>query len=71
VVDADAFVPSGPRKIGAKNQVSIPGELLEAIGSNAGDDLFFVLNPDRPGTILILPRRLMAEVFRKGWTALS
>lgn len=71
MVDGDAIVPSGPRKIGAKNQVSVPGELLTAIGAEVGDDVFFVLNPDRPGTILIMPRALMAEVFRKGWTALS
>ncbi len=71
MVDGDAIVPSGPRKVAPKNQVSVPADLLEAIGVHVGDDVFFVLNPDRPGTILILPRPLMAEVFRKGWTAAS
>lgn len=65
------MLPSGPRKVTPKNQVSIPGELLDAIGAEVGDEVFFVLNPDRPGTILILPRALMAEIFRKGWTAAS
>lgn len=71
VVDGQAIAPSGPRKIGPRHQVCVPSELLEAIGAQVGDDLFFVLNPDRPGTILLLPRGLMAEIFRKGWTAMS
>ncbi|HSH61400.1 MAG TPA: AbrB/MazE/SpoVT family DNA-binding domain-containing protein [Acidimicrobiales bacterium] len=70
-MDGPPLVPSGPRKITPKNQVTVPGELLEATGLQVGDDVFLVLNPDRSGTILILPRALMAEVFRKGWTALS
>jgi hypothetical protein len=36
-----------------------------------GEEVVFVVNPDRPGTILIMPRALMAEIFRKGWIALS
>ncbi|MGI9119296.1 MAG: AbrB/MazE/SpoVT family DNA-binding domain-containing protein [Acidimicrobiales bacterium] len=70
-MDGPGMLPSGPRKVTPKNQVSIPGELLDAIGAEVGDEVFFVLNPDRPGTILILPRALMAEIFRKGWTAAS
>lgn len=70
-MDGEAVLPSGPGKVGAKNQVSVPAEMLEAIGVQVGEDVVFVLNPDRPGTILIMPRSLMAEIFRKGWTALS
>ena len=70
-MDGDAILPSGPRKVGAKNQVAVPGEMLKAIGVQVGEEVFFVLNPDRPGTILIMPRALMAEIFSKGWTALS
>jgi bifunctional DNA-binding transcriptional regulator/antitoxin component of YhaV-PrlF toxin-antitoxin module len=70
-VDGDAILPSGPRKVGAKNQVAVPAEMLEAIGVQVGEEVVFVVNPDRRGTILIMPRALMAEIFRKGWIALS
>lgn len=63
------IVPSGPRKIAAKNQVSIPADLLDAIGVAVGDDLFIVVNPDRPGTLVLMPRAIMAEVFKKGWVS--
>jgi hypothetical protein len=70
-VQVDALVPSGPRKIASKNQVSVPAEYLAAVGVAVGDDLFVVVNPDRPGTLLLLPRSVMADVFKKGWTSIS
>jgi hypothetical protein len=41
------------------------------MGIVGGDDVFFVLNPDRPGTVVMMPRSVMAEVFQKGWTSVS
>lgn len=70
-MDDTPIVPIGPRKVAPKNQVSIPAELLGAMGIVVGDDVFFVLNPDRPGTVVMMPRSVMAEVFRKGWTSVS
>lgn len=67
----DPLVPSGPRKIAAKNQISIPSEYLAEIGVRVGDDVFIAVNPDRPGTLVIIPRLLMSDIFRKGWTAAS
>lgn len=64
-------VPIGPRRIAAKNQVSIPTELLAAIDSAVGDGLWLAVNPDRPGTLVVMPRSIMEEVFQKGWTAVS
>ena len=64
------IVPQGGRKVAPKNQVSIPAELLEAIGVEVGDHVWLMTNPDRPGTLVILPRSVMAEVVAKGWTAL-
>lgn len=63
-------MPSGPRKVLPKNQVTVPGELLEAIGVRQGERIFLMLNPDKPGTIVIIPEPLMAEIIRKGWTAI-
>jgi bifunctional DNA-binding transcriptional regulator/antitoxin component of YhaV-PrlF toxin-antitoxin module len=63
--------PHGPRKVGAKGQITLPEELLTAIGAGTGANVWVTLNPDRPGTLVIIPQALMMEVFRKGWTALS
>jgi bifunctional DNA-binding transcriptional regulator/antitoxin component of YhaV-PrlF toxin-antitoxin module len=64
------LVPSGPRKVLPKKQLTIPGELLEAIGVHQGDRVFLMLNPDKPGTIVVIPEPLMAEVVREEWTAI-
>lgn len=67
----DGIIPIGPRKLAPKNQVTIPAELLSEMGVEVGDDVFVALNPDRPGTVIVIPRRLMAEIFRKGWTSVT
>lgn len=54
-----------------KNQISIPSEMLAEIGVAVGDSVFIAANPDRPGTLIVIPWPMMADVFRKGWTALS
>lgn len=65
------MVPSGPRRIAAKNQISLPTEYLGVIGTGVGDDLFVAVNPDRPGTLVLIPRPLMAQIFEKGWTSIG
>lgn len=65
----DPFVPT-PRKIAPKNQVSIPEADLAAIGARVGDTVYVMPNPDRQGTLVLVPRALMADVIRKGWTAI-
>lgn len=64
-------LPQGPRRVAPKNQITVPAELLDAIGVVVGGEVFVVSNPDRPGTLVIIPRAMMEEIFRKGWTALS
>lgn len=54
-----------------KHQVSIPAEMLAHVGVTVGDPVFVAVNPDRPGTLVIIPSQVMAEIFRKGWTAVS
>lgn len=65
------ILPHGPRRVAPKNQVSLPAELLGAVGVSIGDNVWVALNPDRPGTLIVIPQTLMMEVFRKGWTALA
>lgn len=64
-------MPSGPRKVAPKHQVSLPAEMLAEIGVAVGDSVFVAINPDRPGTLVVIPWPVMAEIFRKGWTAIS
>lgn len=62
-------LPDGPRRIAPKRQVSLPEPLLQALGLSVGDDVWIAINPDRPGTLVVIPRQLMREIFEKGWTA--
>jgi hypothetical protein len=65
------IVPVGPRRIAPKQQISVPVELLEAVGVAVGSNVWLAANPDRPGTLIIIPGPMIAEIFRKGWTAVS
>jgi bifunctional DNA-binding transcriptional regulator/antitoxin component of YhaV-PrlF toxin-antitoxin module len=66
VVDGHGPVPI-QRKISPKSQVVIPSEILDALRLSIGDDIWWVINPDLPGTAVLMPRRLMEEVFGRGW----
>jgi hypothetical protein len=43
---------------------------MKAIGVAPGDPVWIALNPDRPGTLVILSREGIEDIFRKGWVAL-
>jgi hypothetical protein len=58
------------RKVGPKNQLNIPGEYMAALGIRTGEQVYLAINPDMPGTLIVVPEPLMAELFEKGWTGL-
>lgn len=58
------------RKIGPKNQLNLPAEYMSELGMERGQHVYIGPNPDKPGTLVVIPERVMADVFRKGWTAL-
>ena len=62
-------IPDGPRKLQGKGLVTIPEHLQRAVGLQLGDDVWLVVNPDKPGTLVVIPANVMAEIFKKGWTA--
>lgn len=63
--------PDGPRRIGERHQVTLPSDQLAAIGVQAGDSVWVTINPDRPGTLVVMPTTVVQALFEKGWTALS
>ena len=67
VVDAH---PDGPRVIGQRNQVTLPSDQIKSIGVGPGDSVWITINPDRPGSLVILNEESMNEIFRKGWVAI-
>ena len=50
------MAPKGPRKIARKNQVSVERELLDGSGAKVGDAVNICLNPDKPGTLAVIPQ---------------
>ena len=66
VVDPDVDVLYGPHRVQKINTVTIPRELQRAIGIEPGRFVHWALNPDLPGTLLLIPssqiERSMASI---------
>jgi bifunctional DNA-binding transcriptional regulator/antitoxin component of YhaV-PrlF toxin-antitoxin module len=59
--------PHGPRPISNQGQVSLPKEILAAIGLEPGASAVFVLEHDDPqGSILLIPEAMATDWFRSG-----
>jgi hypothetical protein len=62
-VDPQVDVLHGPRPVQKTGNVSIPRELLQAVGVEPGvDRVHFALNPHVPGTIILIPARQVARI---------
>jgi hypothetical protein len=57
------------RKITPKNQISVPHEYMAAYRMRVGEHVYIGPNPDKPGTLILVPQWRMAEIFEKGWTS--
>ncbi len=55
MVDPDIDVLYGPHRIQKINTVTVPRELQRAIGVEPGRSVHWALNPDLPGTLLLIP----------------
>jgi len=70
VADPNPGTIYGPRPVQGNGNVSVPRELWRALGIELGNaEVHFALNPDKPGTLVVIPDSLMADIFEKGWTA--
>jgi bifunctional DNA-binding transcriptional regulator/antitoxin component of YhaV-PrlF toxin-antitoxin module len=60
-------IPHGPRPLSSQGQISLPKELLAAIGLRPGESALFVIeNDDPPGTLLLIPAEMAEEWFGEG-----
>ncbi|MDA8044715.1 MAG: hypothetical protein M0Z30_05685 [Actinomycetota bacterium] len=60
-MDPDLDVLYGPSPIQKTGTVSIPRELLRESGMDPGDRVHWALNPDLPGTLLVIPAKMVAR----------
>jgi hypothetical protein len=61
-VDPQVDVLYGPRPVQPNGYVSVPRELLEAVGVEPGQDrVHWALNPDLPGTLILVPSSQVAR----------
>jgi bifunctional DNA-binding transcriptional regulator/antitoxin component of YhaV-PrlF toxin-antitoxin module len=65
-VDPSVDVLHGPNPLQRSGTVTVPKELLREIGVEAGDRVHWMLNPDMPGTLVLVPaamvRRIMPDL---------
>lgn len=59
------------RKIGPKNQLNLPAEYMTELGMQQGDYVYIGVNPDKPGTLVVIPESRMRALLEKGWTSIA
>jgi hypothetical protein len=63
VVDPSLDVLYGPHPVGARSgTITVPRDLLHEIGMELGDKAQWALNPDIPGTLVLIPTATMARL---------
>ncbi len=62
VVDPSADVLYGPNPVQKTGTVTVPKQLLDEIGVAPGERVHWLLNPDIPGTLLLIPASVVARV---------
>ena len=62
--------PHGPYRITSSRQVTVPKELTEVLGIDAGDRVYMSLSPDRSSIVLSAASRVSA-LLHAGYEATS
>ncbi len=60
------MIPYGPHPISPKRQVSVPAEVLRNAGLQPGDQIYFEVQDDPPGCILLIPERVATQWWKRG-----
>jgi hypothetical protein len=61
MVDTTIDTPHGPHPIQKSGSVTVPVDLQIAIGLEKGQKVFWILNPDMPGTLVLIPASIMSR----------
>ena len=62
MVDASLDVPYGPHPVNGKSgTVTLPTQLRRVLNLELGGDAHWFLNPDIPGTVILVPSRDLAR----------
>ena len=62
VVDPSVDVLYGPNPVQKTGTVTVPKPLLDEIGVAPGEKVHWLLNPDIPGTLILIPAGMVARV---------
>jgi len=62
VVDPSIDVLYGPNPVQKTGTVTVPKPLLAEIGVEPGEKVHWFLNPDIPGTLVLVPASVVARV---------
>jgi hypothetical protein len=60
-VDPAIDVFYGPNPLQKSGTVTVPRELLREVGLEVGDKVQWALNPDIPGTLILIPSKLLGR----------
>lgn len=63
--------PYGPHKITGNRQLALPKELADRLHLDVGDRVYFLANPDLPGTVLIVPVEMISMWLSRGRGAVA
>ena len=61
-MDPEINVPYGPHRIQKISTVTVPRALLSEVGLEPGSSVHWALNPDIPGTLILIPSRQLERV---------
>ena len=69
MVDTEVDLLYGPHAVQRIGTVTVPKDLLRAMGLNAGSRVHWALNPHLPGTLVLIPSaqvaRAMEEILKE------
>lgn len=60
-MDPSVDVFYGPNPLQKSGTVTVPRELLREVGLEVGDKVEWSLNPDIPGTLILIPSKLLSR----------
>ena len=61
-MDPTHEAPHGPHRIQQVRTVTIPRDLMREVGLEVGHSVHWLLNPDIPGTLVLVPTAMLSRI---------